>query len=66
MDILFYILAVIATLITGFGALTFGAGALGHADPTDHGNIVAVQFGLLAFLCGLPFWASALAIHTFF
>lgn len=50
MTVVFWILVGITIIVGGFSSLLFFSGWFGKADPTDHGNIVAMQFGVVGFV----------------
>jgi len=65
LSIIFWACVVIAVILGGFGALLFISGASGKADPTDHGNIVALQYGVVFIIFSAIPGAIALLIKVF-
>ena len=53
LTIIFWIGVILSAIIGGLGLFLFFSGASGNADPTDHGNIVAIQFGIVMSLVGV-------------
>lgn len=65
-NILTWIFGIIAAAIGGFGLLAFGAGSSGKADPTAHGNIVAIQFGFIFMIVGTVIGLIVWGANAFF
>ena len=62
----FWILVVIAAVIGGLGTLFFAAGVLGKADPTNHGNLAAIQIGFVGMVIGAVPGVLAALVHWVF